>query len=336
MKTRIENILIVLSLVIGCLCLDAVGEPDGRVDVGQMMPDYRLTTMDGRHISNDQHDKRVTVLVYVIANQRGSERAIADASMVVEEIGDPTQVELIFVTGNTDQAAYFEEFWESKSIHGTLALDPDRVLYAELGLIAFPSTFVVDQEGRVMHMLSTHSPNYPHVIEGYIGHAMGRLDDAGLDEHLKARSLPTSSPKSIASRHRVVARLMREKGLGEAAEKELLSAIEYDPESVDIRLDLADLYLELAELVKAQEQLDWVKAAAPDHRQALLLEGILLFRQGNYDSAQRVLTKALVLNPDPARTHYYLGRIFESVGNCDEAMAHYREAIGRYLKEPTD
>ena len=44
--------------------------------------------------------------------------------------------------------------------------------------------------------------------------------------------------------------------------------------------------------------------------------------------------EALVLNPDPARTHFYLGQVFELKGEKDKALKHYREALRRVLDEP--
>ncbi len=331
MKLTLTGICIALGSILGA----AYAEPGDKIAPGDMFPAYQLKTMAGEMADSSQHEGKVVVLIYIVAKQRGSERAVADASKVIKDLGDQP-IELLFVTANADQSVYFAEFWKEKAIAGTLAFDPDRTLYAKLGLIAFPTTLIIDPKGIVEYTLSTHSPNYPHVIDGYIRHALGLLDDAGLEEHLKARSLPTSSPKSITSRHRAVARLMREKGLYETAEKELLEALEQDSESLDIRLDLADLYLYLDRLTAASDYIAQVQKIDARHRHAMLLKGILLFHQGNYDQAQRILTKALILNPDPARTHYYLGRIYEVQENKDQALYHYRQALQRLLDEPAD
>lgn len=335
MNTQRKSLLAGLCISLGTLCGYAHAEPGDRIAPGDTMPSYQLQTSSEEQINSTDLKEKVTVLIYVIAKQHGSERAIADASMIIQDLDDD-RINLLFVSANEEQSDYFAEFWETKEIKGRLGYDPDRKLYSDLGLIAFPTTLVTDLDGKVMHLLSTHSPNYPHLLDGYIRHSLGLLDDAGLEEHLKARSLPTSSPKSIASRHRAVARLMREKGLFETAESELLEALGHDTESLDIRVDLADLYLHLGRLSEANEYIHQVQRADARHRHAMLLEGILLYRQSNYDEAQRVLSEALVLNPDPSRTHYYLGRVYEAVGNTEQALDHYRQALGRLLNEPID
>ncbi len=334
MNRTVKSTLVGCCLVCAGLLGGASAQGDGKKIIpGDLIPPYQLFTRSGEPIEHDAHQGEVRVLIYVIAKQRGSERAIADASKVVKDLKDQP-IHLVFVTADTDQADYFAEFWKEKRITPPLAFDPQRTLYADLGLIAFPSTLIIDPDGKLIHALSTHSPNYPYVLEGYIRHALGTLDDAGLSEYLKARQLPTSSPASQAARHRAVARLMREKGLDEAAEKELLSALELDPQSLDVRLDLAELYLHLDRIDEASAYIKQVQRVDAGHRHAMLLEGIVLFRQGNDEQAQAVLTQALKLNPDPARTHYYLGRVAEAQGNKDQALTHYRQALERLLDEP--
>jgi len=311
-------------------------EPDDhRIKPGETMPSFVLSARDGRQISNADYKGKALVMIYVIAKQRGSERAIADANIVLKDL-DNDDVELVFVTANDEQRKYFEEFWKDKKIEAPLGFDPGRDLYAKLGLIAFPSTLIVDKDGKLSHRLSTHSANYPHVLSGYIQHTLGLLDDNGLEEYLKARSLPASSPKSVASRHRAVAQLMRKKGMYEPAEQELLKAIENDPESFEARLDLADLYMYIGKYSEAHDYILQSLEHDPKNRNAMLLEGIYQFRLNNLEKARQVLSQALVLNPDPARTHYYLGRVYESEGRPAKAMHHYREALGRLLDEPED
>ncbi len=333
MNRTMKSVLLGIYLSLGSALGFAHAQSGDKVVPGDLVPHYQLFTRDGEPIEHDAHEGEVRVLVYVIAKQRGSERAIADANKVLKDLKDQP-IDLLFVSADTDEVDYFAEFWKEKGIDEPLCFDPQRTLYADLGLIAFPSTLVIDPDGKLVHMLSTHSPNYPYVLEGYIRHALGILDDAELEAYLKARQLPTSSPASQAARHRAVARLMREKGLGESAQQELLKALELDPQNIDVRLDLAELYLHLGRIDEASSFIKQVQQVDPPHRHAMLLEGIVLFRQEKYTQAQTVLTQTLKLNPDPARTHYYLGLVYEAQGDKDQALAHYRQALGRLLDEP--
>lgn len=322
-------------LIFGSLSTSAVGEPLRHIKVGDPIPSYQLTTMDGTMVDSDQTENKVMVLIYIVARQRGSEHAITEANKIIRDLKDHP-VELLIVTANIDQMPYLEKFWSDQSIQTPLAFDPDRKLYAELGLIAFPSTLIIDRQGRLAHAISTHSPNYPHLLEGYTRHTLGLIDDTGLEEHLKIRSQQLSSPKDLSSRHRTVARLMRGKGLLAAAEDELHEALKLDPGNTDTLLDLADLYLQVKRIDEAEKLINQVLETNAEHRRGMLLKGILLFRQSNFDQAEAILNDALILNPNPARTHFYLGRIHEAKGNTDRALYHYHQALERLLDEPID
>ncbi|QEM68140.1 tetratricopeptide repeat protein [Geobacter sp. FeAm09] len=59
-------------------------------------------------------------------------------------------------------------------------------------------------------------------------------------------------------------------------------------------------------------------------------EGMLLARAGNLKEAEQVLQAALVRNPNPVRTHYELGLVYEASGDPDKALAEYKEGIAKY------
>jgi len=302
-----------------------------KVKVGEKMPAYELTTTEGKVIESDALLGKVVVLIYLSAQQRGSEQAAADANRVLKKLGK-ADVDLLFVSADVIQRDSFQKFWEEAEIEAPLAFDPRRDLYAKLGLIVFPTTIVIDRDGRLAHVISTRRNDYPEALSAYIRHALGEIDDAKLTEELTAKAFDRGSPKSRASRHRAAARLLRGKGLLDSAEKELQAALQLDSEDTNIQLDLADLYLAQRKIPLAEKIVQAVLEVEPKHRRARLLEGIVLFEKGQLDEAEAVLIEALVLNPDPARTHYYLGRIYEQKGDKDKAIQHYREAIARLLE----
>ncbi|KAB0664841.1 tetratricopeptide repeat protein [Oryzomonas japonica] len=59
-------------------------------------------------------------------------------------------------------------------------------------------------------------------------------------------------------------------------------------------------------------------------------EGLLLARAGNLKEAELALKAALVRNPNPVRTHYELGRVYEASGDPHKALAEYQEGIAKY------
>jgi tetratricopeptide (TPR) repeat protein len=300
------------------------------VKIGEPVPAYRLPTTDGKFIDSEDYKGEVVVLVYLSAEQKSSEAAAADSAALMKTFKDQP-VRVVHATADVVHTPYFDRYRAEQKIDVPLGLDAGRRLYGDLGLIVFPTTIIADGEGKLVHVLSTRGPEYPRTLEAYVRHTLGEYDDSGLEDKLKSRPSQMGSPKSLAARHRAAARLLREKGLIDDARRELTRAMELDPEDANIRLDLADIDLATDADLEAAELAVAVLAQTPEHRRAKEILGIARFKLGEIDEAQRVLSEALSLNPEPARVLYYLGRIAETKGRTGDAAARYREAAERAL-----
>jgi Tfp pilus assembly protein PilF/peroxiredoxin len=340
MRTIMNRRRIVRTLLPACALLaltlaPARGDELRNLKRGEPIPTYHLPTIDETAVDDASMKGSVVVMVFLSAEQRSSELAALDARDVVIALKDPS-VKLVHVTADVVQKAYFERFRKDRGIEVPLVFDADRTLYARLGLIVFPTTIIVDTQGRLADVISLHGPEYKQILDARVQHTMGKLTDEQLAERLKARASVDSSPKSLASAHRSAARFLREKGQNEAARAELAKALEQDPSNSDILLDLADLDMLGGDLDAAEKMLATVLEQQPDNRRAKQLRGIALYKRGKFDEAEAVLLDALVLNPDPTRVHYFLGRIYENKAQPAKAAEHYREALKKFLHETGD
>jgi tetratricopeptide (TPR) repeat protein len=337
-STRIMTRLLAACLCLACLALQASADELRNLRRGEPMPPYRLVSSEGQLIDSEEYKGTVLVMVYLAAEQRSSELAAIDARAVVgqfSEAADPEAppVKLLYITADVVRKAYFQRFCEERGLDAPLALDADRSLYGKLGLIVFPTTLIINRDGKLAHVISLHNPDYTHVLDSNIRHALELIDDEQLRERLKARPTAETSPKRIAAAHRALARQMREQGRLEQAREELIKSREHDPENPEILLDLADLEVALNNIDQAARMVDVVLRENPGHRRAKQIRGIVLFHKGQLAEAESVLLEALHLNPDPARIQYYLGRIYEQQGQTAKAVEHYRRALERFLHE---
>ncbi|HHN78230.1 MAG TPA: tetratricopeptide repeat protein [Phycisphaerales bacterium] len=324
--------LLVGGLVLAGSAPEPVGDHIRNVKTGEPIPAFRLPTVEGKFIDNSKSKDKVLVLVYLSAEQKSSELAAAESSAVLKKFKDEP-VQMVHVTADVAYKRYFDQLRQQNGIEVPLGLDASRRLYGQLGLIVFPTTIIADKTGKLTHVISTHGPEYPRVLEAYIRHTLGMIDEKGLKDQLDAGPTSIGSPKSLASRHRAAARLLRDKGLIEDARRELIKALAFDPENPNIRLDLADVDLSAGQNAEALEMAMAVLEKTPTHRLARQLAGIAKFKLGEIDEAKNFLTEALELNPQPARALYYLGRIEEMQGNTRVALLHYRESAERLLGE---
>jgi tetratricopeptide (TPR) repeat protein len=310
----------------------ARGDQLRNVEPGQEVPDISLPTIDKGTVNRADLKGKTVVVVFLSAQQHSSEQAAASARAVHQRLQDD-DLALVFVTADTAQAPYFQELRARLDLDEPLALDFERKLYGELGLIVLPTTIVIDGQWRLAHVISSYKSDYEHVLEVYARHALGRIDDAELEEELAARSFQRDRPADRIARHRAASKLLRNAGLMNDAANELRLALEIDPDDADTRLDLASLELDTGRVEEASKIVADVLKADPTHRRARIMYGIVLYHAGRLDEAEAVLRDALVLDPDPVHTHYYLGLVYEKKGDTAKALEHYRQALSRLLKD---
>jgi tetratricopeptide (TPR) repeat protein len=80
-------------------------------------------------------------------------------------------------------------------------------------------------------------------------------------------------------------------------------------------------------LTEAQEKYEQVLAAVPDHVDALVNLGTILFLAGHEPDAACRYLQALTLNPDHAEANYNLANLMEGQGELDAAIIFYKKAI---------
>lgn len=301
------------------------------VDPGQEVPPFSVRTIDDEELSSAALRGKVVVLVYISADQKSSERALQAALSVDRDLRS-NDLALVSMTADTVRVGYFRQLRSRLDFGKPLGLDVGRKVYGGLGVIVLPTTIVIDREGRLAHVLSSYKGDYEYVLRTYVRHALGKLTDAELKEALTSKDYVRDQPADRIARHRAAARLLREKGLLADAETELRSALTIDANDVETRLDLADLEIRQERFGDAAEIIERVMMAEPNDRRGKMLHGIVLYERGRLAEAEGVLEEALLLNTDPARTHYYLGLVKDARGDQTAAIVHFKAALRRLLK----
>jgi predicted Zn-dependent protease len=106
--------------------------------------------------------------------------------------------------------------------------------------------------------------------------------------------------------------------------------IAQSPDDVLLYVRLGYLLLNAGEPAEAKTAFDEALKRNRHSHAAMTGEGIILARAGSLKEAEQVLKTALVSNPDPVRTHYELGLVYEKEGDTEKALAEYKEGIAKY------
>ena len=104
-------------------------------------------------------------------------------------------------------------------------------------------------------------------------------------------------------------------------------ALKLDPKLVPALTLKAKLSMAANRYDVAKTSLEQAIAADPSSWFAQFLYGFQFYQQNELPAAKQALEKAYRLNPRDARTSLYLGLTRESLGQTQEALKSYREAI---------
>jgi tetratricopeptide (TPR) repeat protein len=136
-------------------------------------------------------------------------------------------------------------------------------------------------------------------------------------------------PEYLAARNDLGAQFLKLKRIDEA-EKSFQIVIEKDPKNFNAKFNLGLVRVERKDYVDAIVQLNQAIVIDSTRPVARLWLGVALLESGDTASAERELTKALVMGgAECIAAHYHLARIFLSRGDTTEAL----RAVRAYLDE---
>ena len=158
--------------------------------------------------------------------------------------------------------------------------------------------------------------------------ALAQLGSGDAEEAIATlRGLLVRSPRD-ADLRRLLAQALVAAGRGEEAILELTEVVDADPEDLESLFTLASGLLRQEEVERARELFDRLASARPIPQTHILI-GRTYRDSKQFGLARTELEKALALDPQIRRAHYYLG----TVELLDEGKAHLDEAVERFETE---
>jgi tetratricopeptide (TPR) repeat protein len=111
-------------------------------------------------------------------------------------------------------------------------------------------------------------------------------------------------------------------------------ALTMEPRSVVTRVNLSDVYRQLADDDRGEELFKEGLALSPDNASLHHAYGLLLVRQQKSDQALNELRQAVALAPGNARYGYVLAVAFHSLGQSDAAFELVRQLVLQHPDDP--
>jgi len=132
------------------------------------------------------------------------------------------------------------------------------------------------------------------------------------------REVLQNEPESARAHAYLGMALLSRDKVREAAE-ELRRAEELDATSPDVKIGLAQLYIEQKDYSKAETALD----EAGDVAEARYYRGVLNVHRKRYEPAVKDLENEVARNPENAYAHYYLGLAYSNTRRPDRMVRHF-------------
>jgi tetratricopeptide (TPR) repeat protein len=109
-----------------------------------------------------------------------------------------------------------------------------------------------------------------------------------------------------------------------------MTALRYQPNYVEARLNLGTIYMDQGRLRDAEEEFQRALSLSPNHAEALERMGVLKVQQGDYNGALPYLERSLALNSRNSTAHYAMGVARTERGELEAALESLQTALYQY------
>lgn len=322
-KTTILSVLVALlvtSTAHGALAFRNVSE-------GQPVPVFSLKDTNGNTVSMSDFAGKAVVVIFFKPDQDHSVSALADLEKMQPKLA-PKGVVTLGIMSEMDQQAKLKEVMQDKKITFPVLLDDGRKAYGAWGAFLYPTTGIVDKQGKLAVQVPSYNRKYAETVEGNVRVVNGEITKEQLAELLNPKEKEQMSPeRKKAERHMMLADKLVERKMYDKAAGELSQAVEADPSLAEARVRYGFILLKLGDPVKAKENFDKAIETNPKVDDARTGLGACYVASQQVDKGIEVLTDALKMNPKPARAHFELGKAYEKKGTFDKAAEHYRKSL---------
>lgn len=325
------------GLVLGFLIVGSLWGQGGlrRIDIGDTMPAFSLTTSDGKSFTYDANHAGVLGIVVLKTGQDHFSRIADDLETVVKELkthGKP--FDCVGVMSGPGAKESLQSLDPNGHTLFPVLLDPQYVLWGKLGVVAAPTVVVVGADRKVRWAKAGYGYDFIPSFHAQLAQALG-ITDRGADASVHVETLENTSTRARQERHAQMARSLAKRGRLELAIDEFKKAQSLDPNAVDVVLELGELLCRTGQNEAALKTASEAKIKTDREKaRTLLISGWARRQMGELDTAQALLSQSLELDPRSPRALYELGKVLQTQGKVEQAVAYYRRALAEVFEEP--
>ena len=303
---------------------------------GEKMPEFFAVNINDANYAYTYDMGKPLLVMFISTGQQGSTRAAGDINQIISNLGrDAGNLEVTIVVEDTNSVfKKSEEFELLKNFN--IILDSEYKLWGKFGVIATPTVIISDANDTIVWIKAGHNYDFIPNVRTHINYALG-LSQEKIENEVQVKTAENDTISARVTRHLQMAGILSEKGNIESAISEVSKAQELDPNSNEVKLELAELFCRVN---KNKDALDVINAIQVENNaekaKLLVLSGWANRQMGELDEAQNYLLEALTMDPASIRALFELGNVYRARGQAEKALKVYHDALAIILKEPKE
>ena len=310
-----------------------------RISVGADTPEFSVVDIAGESFKYEHGGGKVLMVVFLSAGQERSEREVELLDRLIPQFAehaDSLDVLLVVSTlkpgkdaGDADHSkiAKDESPFSEYAGHGyRVALDGKYELWGKFGMIVTPTVVISGKDDKVLWVEPGFGYDFAPVIEARLKQALGLAQDIDPADASKVRTVVNATVDARVKRHLKMAKLLRDRGREKSAIREIEKARAIDPNSVEVALELGEIYCKKGDGAAAVKAIGKVRGVNRIERSKVkLVLGWAKRLAGDLDGAEKELLEAVKENPRLGRAYFELGQVYAGQKEFEKAAdAYYR------------
>ncbi len=146
-----RRFLATASLVLFSLFAFAAGESGGIIAPGHSLPQFSVTTNDGKRISTDSLRGKTSIIVFFNTSCRDCRRELPLLQRLQREQGDNLHILCI---SRAEKAESVLRFWQQEALTLPFSAQSDREVYHLFARRGIPKVYIADAGGKVVRVFS--------------------------------------------------------------------------------------------------------------------------------------------------------------------------------------
>ncbi|MDO8282137.1 MAG: redoxin domain-containing protein [Thermodesulfovibrionia bacterium] len=296
------------------------------IAVGEEAPDFILKSLNGEFLSLNEYRGKIVVLVYWNPEQKRSFLALKDCQYLLNGYKEKG-VQILSIIPESEDYTDARKILTDNEITFPVLIDKEMKIFGRYEVRVYPSTLIINKDGKVAYNIPGHSLSYKFSSEGYIKYMLGEIKEDGLSGMLNPIEKVTDESEVAAERNYNLALNFAEAELIELAVTTAKKSLESHPDFLKSIILLGFLYIRTNDADSAVQEFNKALEIDPLSHDAKTGLGEALILKGDIDNAIKILSDTTQQNPNPQRTFYELGKAYELKDEKEKAIAMYRKAF---------